>query len=138
MFKQLTDTRVLVGEFVDNETYLSCYKPPDLKSLEQLPFISNAAVYPTKVKISPDHQQAMQALQPQQKTIGILLHEGVHGGAQKVIEQISSLTKSVVQAKDAEAILMTVDLKNVTPNFIAGCSAIYWNRPSCHGPEYSG
>ena len=113
--KTLTDAKVLIEEFVGNLTYLCRYEPTDLKQLEKLPFVKNAVVYPTRVKISPDLQQAIQAGGTNGQPIRVAVHlqDDYPGGASKVLEQLTAFTKPTVYAKNDVIILMDVDTKFV-------------------------
>ena len=110
--KQPRELQVFIEEYGGNEAYLCRYPPPDLAKLEKLSFVKNAVVYPTKVKISPELRSLVQT-EPQAKAIGIHLHDGVEGGAQKILEQISAITKPVIHSKTDTLLIVTIDAKFV-------------------------
>ena len=115
--KKLREQNVFIEEYVGNETYLCRYTPTDLTTLtKNLTFVKNVVVYPAKVKISPELRDLVNREPSSKKAIGIHLHDTVVGGSQKVLDQITSITKPTtptVQAKTELTLIVTIELKFV-------------------------
>ncbi|KAG8531816.1 uncharacterized protein KY384_003452 [Bacidia gigantensis] len=112
-YEKMGKYQLTVEEYVGKDTYLCRYEPTDLNKLKELTFVKTFTIYPAKVKVSPELQQAV-STQTGNQRIQIHLHEGKEGDAQKVIEQIKTKTKPVtVHSSNVVLVSLTVDIKSV-------------------------
>ena len=132
-FKELEGQKVIVEEYVGNETYLCRYNPTDLAALSKnLSFVKNVVIYPSKVKVSPELRELAKKDSNNKQPIGIHLHDDFDGSGQKILDQITAIVKPTVQAKTDEILIATIELKYIEQvAAIDGVRSIAWRNQSC-------